>query len=73
MASHSNILVWKIPSTDEFGRLQSMGSQRLGSKIAGENAKWYSHFGQVFEFTKRLNIELLYGLAVLLLAIIQEK
>ena len=43
------------------------------SKIAGKNAKWYSHFGQVFEFTKRLNIELLYGLAVLLLAIIQEK
>ena len=26
MASHSNILAWKIPYTKEPGRLQSMGS-----------------------------------------------
>ena len=25
MASHSSILAWKIPGTDEFGGLQSMG------------------------------------------------
>ena len=30
MATHSNILVWKIPWTEEPGRLQSMGSQRAG-------------------------------------------
>ena len=29
MATHSNILVWKIPWTEEPGRLQSMGSQRV--------------------------------------------
>ena len=29
MATHSGILVWKIPSTEELGRLQSMGSQEL--------------------------------------------
>ena len=29
MATHSNILVWKIPWADEPGRLQSMGSQRV--------------------------------------------
>ena len=29
MAIHSNILAWKIPWTEEHGRLQSMGSQRV--------------------------------------------
>ena len=30
IASHPNILAWKIPRTEETGRLQSMGSQRVG-------------------------------------------
>ena len=30
MGTHSNILAWKTPWTDEPGRLQSMGSQRVG-------------------------------------------
>ena len=29
MAIHSSILAWRIPWTEEPGRLQSMGSQRL--------------------------------------------
>ena len=29
-ATHSNTLVWKIPWMEEPGRLQSMGSQRVG-------------------------------------------
>ena len=29
MAAHSSILVWRIPWTEEPGRLQSMGSQRV--------------------------------------------
>ena len=35
MATHSSILAWRIPWTEEPGRLQSMGSQRVGqdSKI----------------------------------------
>ena len=28
MATHSNILAWEIPWTEEPSRLQSMGSQR---------------------------------------------
>ena len=32
MATHSSTLAWKIPWTEEPGRLQSMGSQRLGHK-----------------------------------------
>ena len=30
MATHSSILAWRIPWTEEFGGLQSMGSQRVG-------------------------------------------
>ena len=29
MATHSSILAWGIPWTEEPGRLQSMGSQRV--------------------------------------------
>ena len=30
MAIHSSTVAWKIPWTEELGRLQSMGSQRVG-------------------------------------------
>ena len=30
MATHSSILAWGIPWMEEPGRLQSMGSQRVG-------------------------------------------
>ena len=30
MATHSSILAWKIPWAEVPGRLQSMGSQRVG-------------------------------------------
>ena len=30
MATHSSILGWRIPWTEEPGELQSMGSQRVG-------------------------------------------
>ena len=30
MAPHSSALAWKIPWTEEPGRLQSMGSHRVG-------------------------------------------
>ena len=30
MGTHSSILAWKIPWTEEPGRLQSMGLQRVG-------------------------------------------
>ena len=30
MATHSNILAWRIPWTEEPGGLQSMGLQRIG-------------------------------------------
>ena len=30
MATHNSILAWKIPWTEELGRLQSTGLQRVG-------------------------------------------
>ena len=30
MATHSSVLPWRIPWTEEPGRLQAMGSQRVG-------------------------------------------
>ena len=33
MATHSSILVWEVPFTEEPGGLQSMGSQRGGHNL----------------------------------------
>ena len=30
MGTHSRTIAWKSPRTEELGRLQSMGSQRVG-------------------------------------------
>ena len=37
MATHSRILAWKIPWTEEPGGLQSMGSQRIRYDQATEH------------------------------------
>ena len=34
MATHSSILAWEIPWTEDPGRLQSLGSQRVGHNLA---------------------------------------
>ena len=36
MATHSRILAWEIPWTEEPGRLQTLGSQRVGHDLATE-------------------------------------
>ena len=33
MATHSSILAWRIPRTEEPGGLPSMGSQRVGHDL----------------------------------------
>ena len=38
MATHSGILAWRVPWTEEPGGLQSMGSQRVGPT----EATWHS-------------------------------
>ena len=37
MATHSSVLAWKIPWTEEPGGLQSMGSQRFRHNLANEH------------------------------------
>ena len=32
MATHSSVLAWRIPWTEELGGLQSIGSQRVGQE-----------------------------------------
>ena len=34
MVTHSSVLAWRIPWTEELGGLQSMGSQRVGHDYA---------------------------------------
>ena len=40
MVTHSSILAWKIPRTEKSGRLQSMGSQRVGHDWATSLHIW---------------------------------
>ena len=37
MATHSSILTWRIPWTEEPGELPSMGLQRVGQDLAPNN------------------------------------
>ena len=39
VTTHSSILAWKIPWTEEPGRLPSIGSQRVGHDLATEHAR----------------------------------
>ena len=34
MATHSSILAWRIPQMEELGGLQSMGSQRVKTRLS---------------------------------------
>ena len=49
MATHSSILTWRIPWTEEPGGLQSMGSQRVGhdceTNILKKISAKYLHLG----------------------------
>ena len=41
MATHSSILAWDMPWTEEPGRLQSMGSQRVRLHLVTEQKHIY--------------------------------
>ena len=48
MATHSNILAWEIPWTEEPGRLQSVGSQRVEHDLATETTTaWCAVFSVI--------------------------
>ena len=39
MATHSSILAWKIPWTEEAGGLQFMGSQKNQTRLSDQTTK----------------------------------
>ena len=43
MAPHSSTLTWKIPWTEEPGRLQSMGSLRVGHLLSDFTFTFHFH------------------------------
>ena len=43
MAIHSSILAWRILWTEEPGRLQSMGSHRVGQRLSHMQAHTHTH------------------------------
>ena len=45
MATHSSILAWKMPWTEEPSRLQSLGSQRVGHNM---QVKRFEHVREAF-------------------------
>ena len=51
MATHSSTLAWRIPWTEEHGKLQSMGSQRVGHD-------W------LFTFSKNFSVPIIQGNSV---------
>ena len=40
MVTHSSILAWEIPWTEQPGRLQSLGSQRVGQELVTEQQQY---------------------------------
>ena len=50
VATHSSILAWKTPWTEEPNRLQSMGSQRVGNDLATKRQNCLMEFFIVYVF-----------------------
>ena len=48
MANHASILAWRIPWSEEPGRLQSKGSQRVGHNWATSLTQVYSKVSQLY-------------------------
>ena len=52
MATHSSILAWEIPWTEEPGGLQSMGSQRVGHNLVAQEQQQQQQQQQMFTFAR---------------------
>ena len=60
MATHSSILAWRIPGTEEPSGLQSMGSHRVGhdrSDLAAAEAAAWLFMGQVIGRDNHIEIQ----------------
>ena len=41
IATHSPVLAWEIPWTEEPGKLQSMGLQKSQTQLSNEQHQWF--------------------------------
>ena len=68
MATCSSILAWKIPWTEEPGRLQSMWSQRVGHDRETEHTQtiYNTSFSICFFFKNvlKIKVELIYNVVL---------
>ena len=53
MTTHSSILAWEIPETEEPGELQSMGSQKSQTQLTNYNNN-KRNLNRIFDFMKKL-------------------
>ena len=44
MATHSSVLAWSIPGTEELGWIQSTGSQRVRSNLVTDQPTSYTYY-----------------------------
>ena len=58
MADHFSIFVWRIPWTEEPGRLQSMGSQRVGHDWVTNTFTPLSFFSTTYLFNQKMSFPL---------------
>ena len=58
MATHSSILAWEIPWTEETGGLQFMRSQRVGYDLATKQQQQYNHVKRLRYFRQKNNPKL---------------
>ena len=54
MATHSSILAWKIPRTEETGGLHSIGSRRVGHDLATKPLSQHHDISYSSSLTRRL-------------------
>ena len=52
MATHSSILAWEIPSTEEPGGLQSLGSQKRWTRLRDQTATTVKSLERLFSELK---------------------
>ena len=57
MAPHSSILAWKIPWTEEPGRLQFMGLQRVGHAWATKQQLIQVNMASVVAYRRSINLD----------------
>ena len=53
MATHSSILAWEIPWTEERGRLQSMGWQRVRHDLVAEQQPMFLSLVSISNFSPK--------------------